>query len=110
MEGNQKLLPQFEPNRYPIAEPFFGSKSLEKTWPRLETKKEKQKHFNRKSLSKMQRWILELKELNGECRILTLMNFAINQGLTPGEFYQEFEQELKGELIKEAPNGSVDLK
>lgn len=108
-EGNQNLLSQYHSDRYAIAEPFFGVNSLTKTWGHLEVKEKKKRRIDRKNFSKIQKWILELKHLQGDCRIQSLMNFAITQGLSPGQFYLEYDQELKTGKITEDLLGIVDL-
>ena len=109
-EGNQKLLSQRNTDRYPIAEPFFGVHSLAKSWNHLQVDSREKKKLDRKNITKIQKWILELKHIQGECRIQSLMNFATSQGLSPGQFYLEYEKELSEGKFKEDLLGIVDLR
>lgn len=109
-EGNQRLLSQEYSDRYPVGDSFFGVNSLTKTWKHLDLKPAAIKKINRKNLSRIQRWILDFKHEQGECRIQSLMNFATSQGLSPGQFYLEFKKELDAGTISEDQSGIVDLK
>ena len=109
-EGNQKLLSQKNTDRYPIADPFFGVSALAKTWSHLGAISNDQKKWDRKNMTKIQRWILELKHTQGECRIQSLMNLATSQGMSPGQFYLEYEKELNAEKFSEDLLGIVDLR
>ncbi len=108
-EGNQKLLSHEDTDRYPLADPFFGVNSLLNTWGYLQKKKTKKRNIDRKNITRIQKWILELKHIQGECRIQSLMNHAINEGITPGQFYTEFKSELDHGRISESLAGIVDL-
>ena len=108
-EGNRKILSRFETNRYPLAEPFFGSKSLENTWNHLNLSLPKEKIIRRGSLSRIQKWVLSLQEVQGECRIHSLMTHALNQGVSAKEFYRDYEVELKKGKIRENLQGKVEL-
>jgi len=109
-EGNQKLLSEKDPNRYPTAHPFFDASSLGITWQHLRSVQGKKKKTTRTNITKIQRWILDLQHQQGECRIQSLMNFATSQGLSPGQFYFEYEKELSSGKISEDLLGIVDLK
>jgi len=108
-EGNQKLLSQKDPGKYPLAHPFFDASCLGVTWEHLRDIKTGKKKTNRKNITKIQKWVLDLKHEQGECRIQSLMNFATNQGLSPGQFYFEYEKELNTGKITENLLGIVDL-
>jgi hypothetical protein len=110
-QGNEKLLSQRAPDRYPVAEPFFGVHSLASTWTTLLNRDESQDRFqfNPSPQTEIQRWILELKSEWGECQVQALMNHASQKGKTLGQFYQEFESELAAGLIKHDSSGRVEV-
>jgi len=109
LEGNQRLISGEFSDKYPIAEPFFGVNSFIKTWAHLEKKIIPLRKIDRKSLSMVQKWILNLKHQQGECRIQSLMNFAIDHGLSPGDFYREYKKDMDAGKISENQAGIVDL-
>ena len=109
-EGNQKLLSQISPDKYPLAHPFFNASSLGSTWEKLGSIKAGVKKTNRKNVTKIQKWVLDIQFEQGECRIQNLMNFAGTQGLSPGQFYFEYEKELSSGKITEDLLGLVDLR
>jgi len=110
-EGNQKLLSQRDSSKYPSAYPFFDAFSFGTSWNQLKVidSKNKKKKPDRRNISRIQKWILDLKHEQGECRIQSLMNFATTQGLSPGQFYLEFQKELDQKKITEDLLGIVDL-
>jgi DNA protecting protein DprA len=109
-EGNQKLLSHECPDRYPFSDPFYGINSLLNTWNHLKPKPNKVKKIDRKNMSRIQKWVLDLSHEQGECRIQSLMNHATSEGLSPGEFYLEFKKELDAGTISEDQQGKVHLK
>ena len=108
-EGNQKLLSQQDTDRYPIAEPFFNAITFCKSWNHLQPPKEKKKPFNRRKISRIQKWVLEIKESGGECFIQSLFSLAMNEGMAAGEFYREYQKEITEGRLKEDRLGLVDL-
>ena len=110
-QGNEKLLSQRAPDRYPIAEPFFGVHILTSTWTTLSNLGDIQDTFQFKKgpTTEIQRWVLELRSEWGECQVQALMNHASKNGKTLGQFYQEFEAEVEAGLIKHDSNGRVEV-
>ena len=109
-EGNQKLLSQQFCEKYPVADLFFGVHSLAKTWGQFLEVKTSGKKIDRKNITRIQKWILTLEYEHGECKIQSLMNHAISQGLSPGQFCLEYENELTLGKFTEDLLGRVDLK
>ena len=109
-EGNQKLLSQQNSEKYPVADLFYSVNSFGKTWKNISMVNTIHKTTKRKNRSKIQNWILNLQFEQGECRVQSLMNFAISKGITAGQFYQEYEIELNSGKITENLLGIVDLR
>ena len=110
-QGNVKLLSQRDSLRYPVADLFFNSGSLGKSWPDLEEPESTQGSLSlhAEPKSEIQKWVYELKQSNGECQIQTLMNYASKQGYTLGKFYHLFEAEVESGLLSHDSSGRVDL-
>jgi DNA processing protein len=108
-EGNQKLLSQKQTEKYAVADSFYGAESLCKTWGSLQFKNDQKKKIDRKNLTRIQKWILDLKFDYGVCRVQNLMNHARTQGLTLGEFYFEYQKEVDEGKINEDLLGTVEL-
>lgn len=107
-QGNEKLLSQAEPDRYPVAEAMFGPRSLSTSWPFLGESGQTALELGR-PLTRLQRWVLELQGEFGSCPVQTLMNHASARGLTLGSFYREFESEVEGGLLAHLPDGRVEV-
>lgn len=103
-KGNEKLLSQKDPDRYPLAEPFFGVHSLLSSFPHLATQPTLPQSY-----SQLQRWILELQGERGDCHVQILMNHASGQGLTLGDFYRQFEKEIDEGRIYQDDSGRVGI-
>jgi DNA protecting protein DprA len=108
-EGNEKLLSQQRTDQHPIADPFFNTFSLCKTWGHLQPPVQSKKPFIRQNASRIQRWVLEIREAGGDCHLRTLSAVAINSGVQPSQFYREYLQELNEGKIKEDLHGRVSL-
>ncbi len=110
-QGNVKLLSQKRSDRYPVAEAYFGTESLNSTWSYIGVKDHSaQRSFeiSKKAQTKIQKWILLIQSECGECQIQNLMNYAASQGHTLGKFYLEYEKELEMGYIKQDSQGRVD--
>lgn len=123
-KGNEKLLSQQHPDRYPVAEPLFGAHSLGTSWSFLAEGGQARLLPDRlrgpdpdggeatpprRAETRIQEWVLELEAEFGTCEIQTLMNHASAQGLTLGKFYLEFEREVENGAIVHSGDGRVEL-
>ncbi len=108
-QGNEKLLSERNTHRHPLARSFFGVHSLAATWTGLDGIRNSQATLPLNPKTKLQRWVLEMAEENGSCHIQALMNFAYEQGKTPGSFYLEFEKEVREGYLAHHPDGRVTL-
>lgn len=108
-EGNQKLLSENRPDRYPKANAIFSAQNLSPQWPHLSSNQQADL-FSSISLSTIQRWVAEIKSEFGMCPVQTLMNHAYTHGLTLGKFYLEYEKEIELGLIQQDQEGCVHLK
>jgi DNA protecting protein DprA len=113
-KGNEKLLSQQHPDRYPVAEPLFGAHSLATSWSFLaeggQTELLVEPDPNPpRAETRIQAWVLELESEFGTCHVQTLMNHASSQGLTLGKFYLEFESEVESGRLIHSPDGRVQL-
>lgn len=106
-QGNEKLLSEKETLNYPLAKPFFGTHSLSFTWRFID--QSPQLSLEIVVDTQIQKWVLELKTTYGSCHIQSLMNLAHLNGLTPGKFYLQFEEEIKKGLLNHHPDGSVTI-
>jgi DNA processing protein len=111
-EGNEKLLSQRRTDRYPIAESFFGAHSLGSTWPDLERRSQAQSllPLRYRNLGKLERWVLELITLHGECHSQALLMEAHQNGLSPGQFYLKLESEIASGNLTRDELGRIRLK
>ena len=112
-EGNEKLLSERRPDRYPKAEPVFGADSFSSLWPILARDGQSNLFSQLASIepsTDIQRWVLEIKSEFGRCPVQSLMNRASARGLTLGKFYLEYEKELESGLLIQDADGCVHLK
>lgn len=108
-EGNQDLLSTQKTEKLPIADPFFNARSLWKTWAHIEAPPEKKKPFNRLKISRMQKWILDIREDGALCTQQRLLETGVANGLSIPEFYSEFRHEMEIGNIRTDPHGTIDL-
>jgi DNA protecting protein DprA len=110
-QGNVKLLSQKDPIRYPVAQSLFNAESLAATWSELGDARLGQGRlpFSATPKSELQRWVLELQSLAGECHVQALMDLASAKGYTLGNFYHLFEAEVDSGKLVEDSTGRVQL-
>lgn len=65
--------------------------------------------MKRQEPSRIQKWVSELEYRQGLCTIQSLMHHALNQGITAGNFFKEFQQNLEEKKISEDRTGKVSL-
>jgi DNA protecting protein DprA len=109
-EGNEKLLSQRTPDRYPVAQSFFGPHSLASTWPGLAIHENKAPDLKRqnRSLSPIQRWVLEIRNRYGECHLPALLGRASSEGIPRGALLQILEVEFREGRLKQESDGRIE--
>jgi DNA protecting protein DprA len=98
-KGNQKLLSQQDPQRYPVAAPLFTSSSLAPTWgflahtPTL--------FDGVAALTPIQKMVAELSSGDCRCHLHELISHAQSLGWSSELFAQEFESAIQKHEVHE---------
>jgi hypothetical protein len=108
-----KLLNEKDPVRYPKAQPFYTISSFGYTWREFLRFESQQGSFSfsgrRVPTTDLQRWVMELEMLSGECRVQSLMEHASKHGFTLGKFYELFTAEIEAGSLKQDEDGRVGM-
>ena len=108
-QGNQKLLSQQHPDRYPVASPFFGPQSLLPSWGFLSCPGG-QKGFNLPDprRSRLQTLILVIQSELGTCHERILLEHDVKAGRSVPGHFTELEVEIREGRIRRNPDGTVE--
>ena len=109
-QGNQKILSQGQPDRYPVGHPFFGLHSLAPTWPELEadSKGQFELAFRNQPRSRLQNLILSIQSEYGLCNARTLLQIDLESGTDPSDHFRELQIELEEHRIRERSDGTLE--
>ncbi|MBU6153470.1 MAG: DNA-processing protein DprA [Bdellovibrionales bacterium] len=111
-QGNQKILSQSQPDRYPVAHPFFGPQSLACTWPEMPLNRDTQTNLNfpRCERTRLQEMVLSIQSEFGICHGIALMQADLEAGTPPSTHFRELEIEIREGRIQKHANGSLETK
>ena len=110
-QGNEKLLSQKSPEKYPLANAFFGAHSLSSTWPEINHHSQQLdfKSQIEQTKTETQKWVLSIKSDLGQCQTQVLLQFATQKGVSPGQFYLQLEQEIAAGFLRQEADGRIEV-